>query len=201
MRQKNSFGPATPKQKRARATYDALLQAAGELLAEVGVDRITTNMICARADVTPPALYRYFRDKDAVLEALGRRLMERQNDALKAWVARHEPDGIASFRGNTEELLRATHEVTRSEPGAMWILRALRASPRLAHIRLESHHYVTDLLTDAYIRAGSTLPRDELWRRLRLTVEIGFAVDELVAEDDSVRPGEVFEQTAKLMGR
>lgn len=73
---------ARPKQGRAQQTYDLLLNVSGELLAEVGADRISTNMICARAGVTPPALYRYFEDKYAVLEALGRRLMARRNEAL-----------------------------------------------------------------------------------------------------------------------
>src|SRR5262249_31941379 len=61
---------APPRQERALQTYERLLDVAGELLAEVGVERISTNMICARAGMTPPALYRYFKDKYAVLEAL-----------------------------------------------------------------------------------------------------------------------------------
>ena len=59
-----------PKQERAQVTYDLLLDVAGQLLAEVGFERISTNMICARAGLTPPALYRYFKDKYAVIEAL-----------------------------------------------------------------------------------------------------------------------------------
>lgn len=54
-----------PKQERSQATYELLLNVAGELLAEVGIDRISTNLICARAGLTPPALYRYFDDKYA----------------------------------------------------------------------------------------------------------------------------------------
>ena len=82
-----------PKQDRAQATYDLLLDVAGELLGEVGIERISTNMICARAGLTPPALYRYFKDKYAVLEALGQRLMTKQNDALEAWILRHVDQG------------------------------------------------------------------------------------------------------------
>ena len=54
---------AQPKQERAQATYERLLDVAGALLGEVGLDRISTNMICARAGLTPPALYRYFNNK------------------------------------------------------------------------------------------------------------------------------------------
>ncbi|MDO9369158.1 MAG: helix-turn-helix domain-containing protein, partial [Sphingopyxis sp.] len=87
----------SPQQDRARQTQGRLLDVAGELLADVGIERISTNMIAARAGLSPPALYRYFDDKYAVLEALGRRLMERQNAVLEAWIARHAPAGIVAM--------------------------------------------------------------------------------------------------------
>lgn len=188
-----------PKQERAQQTYDSILNVAGELLAEIGVDRISTNLICARAGITPPALYRYFKDKYAVLEALGRRLMGRQNQALEAWIAENEAGGIEAMRSNVESLLRATAAVTASEPGAVWILRALHASPRLVHVRLESHRYVADRLTEAYLRQGSPMPRDELWRRVRVSVEIGFAIDQLLQEETALSSDETFAHAAQMM--
>lgn len=188
-----------PKQERAQATYELLLGVAGELLAEVGIERISTNMICARAGLTPPALYRYFRDKYAVLEALGQRLMTKQNDVLEAWIARHVEQGIDALRDNIEELLRETAAVTRPEPGAVWILRALHATPQLAHIRLESHRYVTDRLVEAYARHLPDVDRDELWQRLRLTVELGFAADEMLYEETRVSTDAVFRLTARML--
>lgn len=190
-----------PQQDRSQQTYDLLLKVAGELLSEVGIARISTNMICARAGVTPPALYRYFKDKYSVLEALGRRLMSRQNNALEEWIARYEPGGAATMRDNIADLLRMTAEVTATEPGAVWILRALHASPKLVHIRLESHRYVTDRLTDAYLRQGVQLPREELWWRLRLSVEMGFAVDQVLQEEDGISAASAFAYAAELLRR
>ena len=188
-----------PKQERARETYDRLLNIAGVLLAEVGIDRITTNLICARAGVTPPALYRYFKDKYAVLEALGTRLMERQNAVLEAWLTRHGDGGVAALQDTIEELLRETAAVTDAEPGAVWILRALRASPQLIHIRIDSHRYVTDRLTDAYAAHLPDVPRDLLWQRLRLAVEMGFAVGEMLGEEPGVPADDAFAQAAQLL--
>jgi len=177
---------SVPRQERSQQTYDLVLRVAGELLAEVGMDSISTNMICARAGVTPPALYRYFDDKHAVLEALGRRLMARQNDVLEQWIARYEPGGLAMLRDHIIDLLRDTAQVTASEPGAVWILRALHASPRLVHVRVESHRYVTDRLAEVYARHLPDADTAELWQRLRLAVEIGFAVDEMLGEEDRI---------------
>ena len=188
-----------PRQARARQTRDRLLDVAGELLAEVGIERISTNMIAARAGLTPPALYRYFADKYAVIEALGRRLMERQNAVLDAWLARHAPAGIAAMADHIGELLAGNAAVTRAEPGAVWILRALHASPQLVHVRLESHRDVTDRLVAACMPSLGGPARDALWRRLRLAVEFGFAADEMLYEEDRVSAGAVLADVAAML--
>jgi AcrR family transcriptional regulator len=190
---------APPKQDRARATYDRLLDVAGLLLAEEGIERISTNRIAAEAGLSPPALYRYFGDKYAVLEALGRRLMERQNAVLEAWIERHRSGGIAAMAGHIGELLAETAAVTRAEPGAVWTLRALHATPRLVHVRLESHRHVTDRLTDACLPWLVGVPRETCWRRLRLAVEIGFAADEMLYEEDRVAAAAVLADAARLL--
>ena len=191
---------APPKQDRARATYDRLLDVAGLLLAEEGIERISTNRIAAEAGLSPPALYRYFGDKYAVLEALGRRLMERQNAVLEAWIERHRRGGIAAMAGHIGELLAETAAVTRAEPGAVWTLRALHATPRLVHVRLESHRHVTDRLTDACAPHLPAIGRDMLWRRLRLAVELGFAAEEMTNEEDCVPADAVLADVTAMLG-
>lgn len=189
-----------PQQDRARQTQGRLLDVAGALLAEVGIERISTNMIAARAGLTPPALYRYFADKYAVLEALGRRLMDRQNAVLDAWLARHASGGIAAMADHVCDLLAENAAVTRSEPGAVWILRALHASPQLVHIRLESHRHVTDRLADACLPHLAPIAREAMWTRLRLAVEIGFVADEMLYEEDRVSADAVRAETAAMLG-
>ena len=190
-----------PQQQRALQTYERLLDVAGELLGEVGVERISTNMICARAGMTPPALYRYFKDKYAVLEALGRRLMDRQNAVLFAWIERHAPKGLAALGAATEELLRETAAVTNAEPGAAWTVRALRAVPQLAHVRIESHRLVTDRLAEAYAPLVPDMPRDVLWRRLRISVELGYAIDEMLPEETRLDRDDIFRDAAHFLSR
>ncbi len=188
-----------PQQDRARQTQARLLDVAGGLLEEVGVERISTNMIAARAGLSPPALYRYYGDKYAVLEALGRRLMERQNAVLDAWIARHAQAGVAAMAGHIGELLAANAAVTRAEPGAVWILRALHATPRLVHVRLESHRHVTDRLVDACAPHLPGVPREQLWQRLRLAVELGFAADEMLYEEDRASAPTVLDDVAHML--
>lgn len=180
-------------------TRERLLDVAGELLGKVGIERISTNMICARAGLTPPALYRYFKDKYAVLEALGLRLMERQNVVLSAWLEEHVPNGLNALAEHTADLLRKTADVTAAEPGANWTLRALRAVPQLAHIRIESHRLVTDRMVKAYAPLVPRMSKKELWRRVRVSIEFGFAVDEMLNEEDRIKRNDIINEAARML--
>lgn len=190
---------AAPKQERALQTRERLLDVAGELLGEVGIERISTNLICARAGVTPPALYRYFKDKYAVLEALGRRLMDRQNKVLFAWLEKYVPGGLPSLADGIEDLMKATAKVTASEPGALWTLRALRAVPQLAHVRIDSHRLVTDRMVQAYAPLVPELSKKVLWRRVRIVIEMGFAIDEMLIEENLIKRSDIMREAARML--
>jgi AcrR family transcriptional regulator len=191
--------PVTPKQTRAVETRERLLDVAGELLREVGIEGMSTNLICARAGTTPPALYRYFRNKHAVLETLGQRLMDRQNVVLLSWLERHATKGVEALNAHLEDLQRETARVTAEVPGGAWIERALRASPGLAHVRVESHRYVTDRIVDVYAPLVPHVAKDLLWRRIRLAVEFGYAMDEMLNEEDRIPRDDIFQEAARFL--
>ncbi len=188
-----------PQQARARATRDRLLDVAGALLAEVGLSGHEEKYPSALSGGHAAALYRYFGDKYAVLEELGRRLMARQNVVLDAWLARHASAGVKNMADHIGDLLAENAAVTRAEPGAVWILRALHASPRLVHVRLASHREVTGRLADACAPHLADIDRDLLWTRLRLAVELGFAADEMLYEEDRVTADAVLGQVAAML--
>src|SRR3954471_22092521 len=132
-----------PAQQRGTDTGERILEVAARTLADVGIERLSTNLICERAGLTPPALYRYFPNKYAVLGELGQRLMQLQNECVARWVT------LEVLSGTTEDLERAlegllldTYEVTRQTVGGVWIMRALRAVPALERVRLASHAQV-----------------------------------------------------------
>ena len=90
-----------PEQQRAAETVERILEATAAALADIGFERLSTNIVCARAGLTPPALYRYFPNKYALLYELGRRLMQRQNALVPLWIT---PQALT---GSTAELERA----------------------------------------------------------------------------------------------
>ena len=75
-----------PQQERSRESLRKLLKAATEVLGQHGVDGTTIPRIAEHAGLTPGAVYRRFRDKDALLEAAILGILERQDERLKAGV-------------------------------------------------------------------------------------------------------------------
>jgi AcrR family transcriptional regulator len=59
-------------------TYDRLLDAAKTIFAREGLDGLTVRNVAACAELSPMAMYRHFKDKDALLDAL-------MLDGFKAW--------------------------------------------------------------------------------------------------------------------
>ncbi len=179
-----------PVQERSRLTYDAILAAASSSLAEVGIDRFNINLICERAELTPPAIYRYFPNKYAILKALGSRLMEKQDAAVFAWIRN---DGLvaATVKEAVEKSIQIQERVnaiTREEPGGIWIMRAMRSIQVLRDIRVRSRNKVADAFYAALRDTYKDVPERLLRIATRLTIEVGYAATEMVLEEPRHSP-------------
>jgi AcrR family transcriptional regulator len=72
------------KQRRAAATYEALLEAAARVFAERGFDDVQTPEIAAEAGVSTGAFYRYFTDKRQIfLEVMDKHLRQAYDSLLR----------------------------------------------------------------------------------------------------------------------
>ncbi|MEY2842343.1 MAG: hypothetical protein RI920_380 [Pseudomonadota bacterium] len=186
-----------PAQKRAQQTYESILQATAELLAEVGVERLSTNLVCKRAEVSPPALYRYFPNKYALLHELGVRLMNAQNVLIERYLT---PEALLNpvdaLHPALVQLFMATHQLTLDTTAGVWITRALRAVPTLQGVRIQSHQAVT-----AEIQQGLTLlyphtNADQLRITVRLSVELMYAAIEMLFDDPGLDQQQAADTTA-----
>jgi AcrR family transcriptional regulator len=176
------------------------VKVAGELLGEVGFEKLTSNAICARASVTPPAFYHYFNDKYEILEELAERLLKKQNDAYAIWLVNN---GSKSTRIEhvkaLEDWFRQAAAIVANEPGAFWTMRAMRALPNLAHMRLESQRLFTDQMVAFARRILPDVAVELLWYRLRIVAEFGFTIDELALEEDKIPREALFREAARLI--
>jgi AcrR family transcriptional regulator len=73
-----------PRQARARATIEAMLDAAAHILGARGRAGITTNAVAEMAGVSIGSLYQYFPNKLALIEAVRRRHFDEVLAVLRA---------------------------------------------------------------------------------------------------------------------
>lgn len=186
----NTTGEAAPTKplplrQRGKDTYEMILATAGALLGEVGFERLSTNLVCERAGMTPPALYRYFPNKYALLAELARRLMDAQDQVLFNWLEAGGnnygtiSESVAKNKLLRKELIR----VTREQPGGMWILRAIRAVPVLQAVRVESRNKVLSRQFEILRERHPGLPENRLRTAVRLSEQMAYAAIEMIIED------------------
>lgn len=139
-----------PRQARAKATMEAILDAAARLLASEGYEAVSTNRIAEVAGVSIGSLYEYFPNKQAVVAAtLARALREivaEVSESLRTALALPEqPRGgidywmramIAALE-KRDALLR----VALREVPFLWSIAEVRQlSDTLQHIAQEGRH-------------------------------------------------------------
>jgi AcrR family transcriptional regulator len=112
-----------------RDPLPAILEAAGQLLDEAGVEGLNTTAVARRAGVSTATLYRHFPDKHAVLRAVVLAVHEERARAVVGFYERFvtEPD----WRAPLTELIRETYRLRISRPGGRSTRRALQVSPEL----------------------------------------------------------------------
>ena len=120
----------SPTQERAKASVEALLQAATQLLLSIGYDKSSTNKIALRAGVSIGTLYDYFPGKEAIFAEIQRRENQRHYDLLMA----------APFPETLSDMLRL-HVLTYIEfiQSNLKLHRALiKEVPRFAVVEVEA---------------------------------------------------------------
>jgi AcrR family transcriptional regulator len=106
MRRKDQNGAASTPDG-AGLSRERILDAAMALVDHDGIEALSMRRIAQQLDVWPMSLYRYFHDKDELLEALG--------DATAEQVDLPDPD--APWREQAAELLRGLRAAFARHPG------------------------------------------------------------------------------------
>ena len=189
-----------PAQQRSVETYELILRATATLLAEVGVERLSTNMVCREAGLSPPALYRYFPNKYALLHELGARLMKAQNQLVEQCITPEVlMDPVVALHPALVKLFKATYEVTANTEAGVWITRALRAVPALEAVRINSHREVTEQMKTVLQTLHPDVDERQLRVDVRMSVEVMYSTIEMLFDDPELDPDLVAMSSAWLV--
>jgi hypothetical protein len=124
--------------------------------------------------------------------------MGAQDEALFAWM---EAGGSAAV-GLEESVQRSVAlrkelvTITRSFPGGVWILRAIRALPLLQEVRIASRNLVLDRCFDTLRQTYPAVDEDRLRMAIRLTEQAAYSTIEMIMEDPSLDEDRVIEESA-----
>ena len=145
-----------PRQDRAKATLDRILEAAAALLAEGGVRSFNTNRLAERAGVTVPTVYRYFPNKLAVIDELAQRLVA----AWDGWfddtrLADPEQDWRAAWCAYIDAFVAGID----AAPAGPAIRSAIHSMPELRPLEDRDTRHLIDRLTRALQQRRPSLPR------------------------------------------
>lgn len=174
-----------PAQERARDTIEQIIAATAQLLEEVGIERLSTNLVCQRAGITPPALYRYFPNKYAILNEMGRRLMQAEDAIVLRWLDDDESNRRAEMDLQIEQqikLNKALRDVVSEQPGGIWILRVMRAVPTLREVREQSTRSVIDAIYGRLQSAWPDVDPERLRAAATLSTNLSTATNEMILD-------------------
>ena len=195
-----------PSQARSRNTFDAILRVAADVLADKGPDDFSINAVSERSGLSPPAFYRYFPNKYALLKAVAERLMEVSDEAVLLAMSRNElprseADLIAELRGVLSNLVAAMAAFS----GSVQILRALRAKQEMRHIQLASTARVAAHRFERLRAIFPTADPVRLRRGARLGLETANIISQLIVEAAHAEAGGTAKATiaeaAVMLGR
>jgi AcrR family transcriptional regulator len=158
-----------PVQERSRETVARLLDAAAAIIDEAGVEAATTRAIAERAGVAYPSLYRFYADREEILE----QLLERHLADLDAQaVAAEGTWQITSIEDVIDRELDLHIAYYEEHPSAARLWLSGRSSPTvIAHVR-ERTRVLAERMRTALIGAGLIPPETDS-RVLLLVVELG----------------------------
>jgi AcrR family transcriptional regulator len=83
-----------PVQRRSVERYERILNACAALLDEGGYSGMSTTAVAKRAEVPIGTLYQFFADKDALIQALAERNLERYLERLSSRFAAETPSTV-----------------------------------------------------------------------------------------------------------
>ena len=175
-----SVSRRAPVQERGRQTVTRILDAAAAIADEHGVDAVTTRAIADRAGVSYPSLYRFFADREAILDELLERhvaeLDARCEEAEQTWQITSVADLL-----NSELDLHVHYYRLFPSSARLWM--GGRTSPTVTrHVRARMQRLARRI--HAMLLAAGLIPPDTDPRAMLVAVEMADRVLELSFRDD-----------------
>ena len=148
-------------------------------------------MICERAGLTPPALYRYFPNKYAVVMEMAQRVLVDQHGIYVGWI---KSGGVKST--SRDEIFDSLFVMKlsivaniRARQAGKELCQILRTLPALTALRRRVREHSLDITMAHLEQFELVVSKDRARRVLNLLMEVFLVSIELILDDDEADEG------------
>ena len=155
-----------PSQLRSRVKVESILNATRSILINDGLEKLTTNLVAKRADMSVGSLYQYFPNKFAIIsELFNQWLMTARNELLqlselpnqyptatKSELVKIALDAFYTEESGNEEQLKLEQE----------LVKASDLYSELNELDEQQGQIIADILADLFILLGAKISKAEL---------------------------------------
>jgi AcrR family transcriptional regulator len=145
-----------PQQERSRARQRALLDAAEEILGEVGADGLKMREVARRANLPIASVYHYFPSAPALVRTLVERMLDEVRAILAEGVERAAGVGASEPEHALVATIDAAGDFMESRPTLPAVWGAMRGAPELRALDLADTEGNAQILAPVI---GALLPR------------------------------------------
>ncbi|WP_028851648.1 TetR family transcriptional regulator [Thermocrispum municipale] len=184
-----------PVQQRSALRVARMLDAAAELLDEVGYERLTTTAIAKRAGVAVGSLYQFFPDKRAVVQALTQRNLERFMSLAAERLATVDHQ---HWWAVVDALLDIYLQMHHETPGFARVHFGDAVDPRLLDGSRTNNDVVAEGMTELLI-GRVDLPPEQLVTPIKVAVEIADALLKFAFRTDPKGDPVVIDETKHVI--
>lgn len=170
-----------PVQERSAARVRRMLDAAADLIEEVGYDRLSTTAIAQRADVAIGSVYQFFGDKRSLAEALSQRYIDLYFERI---AARFDAEPPADWRAGVEAAIDEYVQMYRTAPGFRVLHLADAIDPGRADAVTTGGDVIADQILAGLVQRFGIGGDDELKKTVTVAVETGQALVRLAFRRD-----------------
>ena len=159
-----------PQQERSKQRVAAIIDVASQLLVSHGYAKFSTNLVARTAGVNIASLYQYFPNKEALIYAINREML----DEVLVELERIEREWLETLAANCswQTLFQNLNDKLRSEPGHVKLVReldfAISTNAELQAMEYDHSEKVAAFFKRLLRHSGSQWPEQRLLNTGRL---------------------------------
>lgn len=185
-----------PVQERSNQRMQALLDAAASIIAEEGVDAVTTTAVAHRSGSSVGVIYRYFPNVDALLRALAHRNLQRYLTRVEEGSDRTPAEPWSSWDNTLDSFV----DMCRTEPSFRQLRFGDIINDRFLDNSVSNNTVVAKAFAGLVSETHNVPVTDDMLFHLEAAVWMGSGLLRRAFHQDPIGDARFIEQARKTVG-